>query len=52
MFAVTGSFYLFEGGADFGFHFIKKCCTEGITEAGIVEMIDITPKTIIAESAF
>ena len=52
VFAVTGSFCLFEGGADFGFHFVKKCCTEGITEVDIVEMIHITPKTIIAESAF
>ncbi len=42
----------FERVADSGFHFIQKCGTESIAEAGIVKVIDITPKTVIAVAAF
>lgn len=47
VFLVTAGFYLFKGRSDFGFHFIQEGSAEGITEEGIVKVVDIPPKTII-----
>ena len=49
---VTGSLRPFEGGADYRFHLIKECRTEGVAEVGIAKVIDITPKAIVAVAAF
>ena len=52
VFPVTTGLYLFERGTDFGFQFIEQGSAESIAEVGIVEVIDITPKAVIAVSAF
>ena len=48
---VTARFLLFKGRSDFGFQFIEQSGTEGITEEGVVKMMDIAPETVIAVSA-
>ena len=48
---VTARFLLFKGRSDFGFQFIEQSGTEGITEEGVVKMMNIAPETVIAVSA-
>ncbi len=47
VFPVTAGLHLFEGRADFFFHFIQQGSAESSAEVGIVEVIDIAPETII-----
>ena len=48
---VTARFLLFKGRSDFGFQFIEQSGTEGITEEGVVKMMNIAPETVIAVTA-
>ena len=51
MLVVTARLYPFERGADFFLHFIEQSGTEGITEEGIIEVLDIPPEAVIRVSA-
>ncbi len=48
VFPVTAGLHLFEGRADFFFHFIQQGGAESFAEVCIVEVVDIAPETIIA----
>ena len=48
---VTARFLLFKGRSDFGFQFIEQSGTEGITEEGVVKMMNIAPEPVIAVTA-
>ena len=48
VFPVTAGLQLFEGRADFFFHFIQQGGAESFAEVCIVEVVDIAPETIIA----
>lgn len=52
VFPVGLGFYLFKGGVDSGFHFIKQGGAEGIAEKSIVEMVDIAPEAVVAVATF
>ena len=47
MLEVTARLNLFERGADFFFHFIEQSGTKGVSEEGIIEVIDIAPEAVI-----
>lgn len=49
---IAGSFHLFERRTDFGFHFIQKRSTEGITKICIMKMFHISPEPVITVSSF
>lgn len=51
MFPVAAGFHVFEGRADFGFHFIQKGSAESVAKESVVEVIDVPPKSIVAVSA-
>lgn len=50
--SVTAGFDFFKGRSDRVFHFVKQGGAEGIAQECVVEVIDVTPKTIIAVTAF
>ncbi len=49
MLPVASGLYLFERGADKGFHFIKECGTESIAEESIVEVVHGAPNAVVTE---
>ena len=51
VFFVTVRLLLFKGWPDPVFQFVEQSGTEGITEEGVVKMMDIAPETVIAVSA-
>ena len=52
MLFVALRFDFFKRGAEDGFHFIKECSTESVTEEGIAKVIDIAPEAVIIKAAF
>ena len=52
MFFIAKSFNFFKGRSNPAFHFIKKSSAKGITQEGIIKMMDMPPETIIAVTAF
>lgn len=52
MLPVTEGFHLFKGETDSGFHFVKEGGAEGITKKTIVEMVDMSPQSVVAATAF
>ena len=49
---ITGRLDFFKRRIKITFHLVKESGAEGITEESIIEMLDITPKTVIAVPAF
>jgi len=49
---VNGGFHFFERRPKMFLEFVQKGCLEGIPQEFVVEMLDISPMTIVRESAF
>lgn len=52
MVAVTFGFDLFKRRPDDSFHFIQESSAESVAEIGVIKVMDMTPETIITETAF
>lgn len=52
VFPVAAGFYRFKGRADLSFHFIEKCSAESVAQESVIKVMDITPETIVAVTAF
>ena len=49
---IDGSFDLFKRGADMFFHFTQQSSLESFAQIRIMEVINISPKTVIRETTF
>lgn len=51
VFSVNMRFHFFKRRAEASFHFIKKSCLKGFAKQCEIEMVDVTPETVIGEAA-